>query len=113
MAVVMPRAWHVATHAVLGLGDFPEAPIAEYLARGMSGMCGFYGLLLIYLANDVRKHLRLIVWQAIALTSISLLATLSQPRSGMPGWWLYGDLLSVAAFSAITIVLARIVSAPR
>ena len=113
IAVVMPRDWHAATHAALGLGEFPEAPIAEYLARGMSGMCGFYGLLLLYLSSHVAAQLRLIAWQAIALTAISLLSTVSLARHGMPGWWLYGDFLSVGIFSAITILLARAARQPR
>ncbi len=106
VAVIMPRDWHLATHAALGLGDFPQAPIAEYLARGMSGMCAFYGLLLLGLARDVRAHKSLIVWKAIALMGISLLATFALATSGMPAWWLYGDLVSVVGFSVVTILLA-------
>lgn len=103
----MPQAWHEAIHAALGLGDFPKEPIAEYLARGMSGMCGFYGLLLILLAGDVRHNLSLIVRQSCLLPAISLFATLSLTNSGMPLWWIYGDFLSVCGFSSVVLLLAR------
>ncbi|SRR5579875_3093903 len=42
----MPRAWIGAGHRSLGLGTFPNSPIAEYLARSVSALSGFYGGLL-------------------------------------------------------------------
>lgn len=108
----MPRDWHAATHAALGLGDFPEAPIAEYLARGMSGLCAFYGLLLLALATDVPRYRPIIIFQATALMIVSQAATLALLRSGMPTWWLYGDFLSVCGFSIIVLLLARATTPP-
>ena len=43
-AVVMPTDWMAATHAWLGLGTFPEAPITEYMARSLSMMYGLHGV---------------------------------------------------------------------
>jgi hypothetical protein len=105
VAVIMPRTWHVAAHAWLGLGDFPEAPIAEYLARGMSAMCAFYGLLLLYLARDVRGRAAIIRFQALALMGISLASTLALIPSGMPPWWIYGDAGAVWAFGLTVLTL--------
>ncbi len=42
----MPRAWIEAGHRWLGLGRFPDSPIAEYLARSVSALSGCYGGLL-------------------------------------------------------------------
>jgi hypothetical protein len=105
VAVVMPRAWHAEAHAWLGLGDFPEAPIAEYLARGMSAMCGLYGLLLIWLARDVRKHAGVIRFLLAALMSVSLASTSVMASAGMPVWWLWGDFGSVWAFGTVALLL--------
>lgn len=107
LAVVMPRDWHVATHAWLGLGDFPSEPIVEYLARGMSAICGFYGLLLVMLASDVRRYRVLIARQAVALLAINLVATWILWQRGMPRWWLLADVLSVAVFCGGVLWLAR------
>lgn len=107
VAVVMPRAWHVQIHAGLGLGDFPEAPIAEYLARGMSAMCGLFGLLQMAFARDVRTYSPLITFQAVSLMAISLLATLALWPVEMPRWWLLGDVLSVCGYCVAILVLQR------
>jgi hypothetical protein len=54
----MPRSWLDVGHQVLGLGEFPTAPMAEYLARSVSALCTFYGGLLLLLARDVRRFIR-------------------------------------------------------
>jgi hypothetical protein len=105
--VAMPLSWHAATHAWLGLGEFPEQPIAEYLARGMSGMCMFYGLLLIYFSRDVRKYRGIITFQVIALMLILVGATLAFWNSGLPRWWVLGDVFAVWIFGLVVLFLQR------
>jgi hypothetical protein len=56
----MPRAWMDAGHRWLDLGPFPDAPIAEYLARSVSSLSAFYGGLLIALSFDVRRYVLVI-----------------------------------------------------
>ncbi len=107
VAVVMPRAWHVWAHQGLGLGDFPAAPIVEYLARGMSAMCAFYGILLIWLARDVRRYAEVIRFQMLVLMGISLCSTLALWNSGMPPWWIYGDAGSVWTHGLVVLGLLR------
>lgn len=109
IAVVMPRDWHALAHTWLGLGEFPAAPIAEYLARGMSAMCTFYGILQIWLARDVRRYAEAIRFQALVLMGISLSSTLALWNSGMPPWWIYGDAGSVWAYGLIVLGLQRAV----
>ncbi len=113
LAVVMPRAWHASIYAWLGLGTFPDAPIVEYLARGVSGVCGIYGVLLIWLARDVRRYASLIAMQAVLLMGVSLAATMALIDSGMPGWWLYGDAGAVWAFQTMVLLLLRQSQRPR
>jgi hypothetical protein len=48
-----PRSWLDAGHRFVGMGAFPEAPIAEYLARSVCALSAFYGGLLLLLARDV------------------------------------------------------------
>jgi hypothetical protein len=55
-AAVMPRGWMAAVHEWLGLGALPKAPIAEYLARGMSAVCALIGAILLVAARDVRRY---------------------------------------------------------
>jgi hypothetical protein len=107
VAMVMPRSWHAATHEWLGLGTFPDEPIAEYLARGMSGVCGFYGVLLVYVSRDVRRYAGLIAFQAAALMGLSLAATVVLWPLAMPRWWLVADFISVWVSGAVILLLVR------
>lgn len=107
IAVVMPQSWHARMHALLGLGEFPAEPIAEYLARGMSGMCALYGMLQVWLARDVRRHRGIIAFQAVALMGIALLATLAMRDIGMPLWWIWGDVASVWAYGLGILALQK------
>lgn len=46
-AVFLPQPAMAAIHESAGLGPFPEAPIAAYLACATSALCAFYGGLLV------------------------------------------------------------------
>src|SRR5215207_7494853 len=71
--LLVPRSWLDAGHRFLRLGAFPSAPIAEYLARSVSALCTFYGGLLLLLASDVRRYIRVIQYQAVVIMILSAL----------------------------------------
>ena len=105
VAVVMPRAWIACTHEYAGLGDFPEAPVASYLARSASALYGFYGILLWYLAGDVARYRRLISFfarLAVALGAILLVIDCSER---MPLWWTAVEGPSFAAAGILIMVV--------
>jgi hypothetical protein len=110
-AVYMPREWMAVTHEWLGMGKFPEAPIAEYLARLTSGLFALYGLLVVVMATDVRRYARLITAQAIALAAVSWSSGGIMWFAGMPKWWVIGDISTTTAFAAGVLVLQRLLAA--
>src|SRR5688500_13797824 len=67
VAMVMPREWMAVTHQRLGMGELPDKPVVEYLARMTSALCGLYGALLLLLAQDVHRYRTLIIYQAVAV----------------------------------------------
>ena len=86
-----PRGLLEWGHRTLLLAPFPEAPVAEYLARSASLLYAFHGCLLIYAAGDVRKF-------AGWLKLYGLLVAVGGPLylgiglvSGMPPWWAWGE----------------------
>jgi hypothetical protein len=40
-AMLLPPDWMAATHRWLGMGELPEAPVVDYLARSVSALYGF------------------------------------------------------------------------
>ena len=71
IGVVMPVAWMSATQAWLGLGAFPDRPVAEYLARSLSTLYVLLGAMYLLLATDVRRY-------APAITLVSILLPLAE-----------------------------------
>jgi hypothetical protein len=83
----MPASWIHAAHRALGLGTFPDAPVAEYLARLSSGMYALLGGLLIWLSLDVVRYRGVIVYAAVALAAVTVGANVQARLAGMPWWW--------------------------
>ncbi|HET6883914.1 MAG TPA: hypothetical protein VFI31_27415 [Pirellulales bacterium] len=63
--VLMPDDWMAATHAWLGMGDFPRAPVVDYLARSASLMYAQHGAVFLFLSTDVRRFRPLIRFMAV------------------------------------------------
>ena len=102
----MPRAWIEAGHRRLGMGDFPAAPIAEYLARSVSALSAFYGGLLVVLASDVRRYAPLVRYQALAIMALSACGVVVGRWAGMPLWFVAGDAVACWAYCIPMVVLA-------
>ena len=109
VALFMPREWMVRGHEWLGVaGEFPTQPVAEYLARETSGMYAFYGVLLLFLARDVRRYRRIITYQCLAIWFIAAVMLI---YGGMPMYWLLGDFGSATFTCAGVLVLQAVLAA--
>jgi len=87
IAIIAPATQIAAMHARLGMGPFPEAPIAMYLTRTASLLYGFCGLLLLFLSRDVVRYSPVIRFLAYAGVCASLLLLSIDITTGMPLWW--------------------------
>jgi hypothetical protein len=101
----MPRSWIEAGHRWVGWGEFPAAPIAEYLVRSVSALSAFYGGLLIALSFDVRRYAPLIRYQAVAIMALSACAIVVGKWAGLPLWFVGGDAAACWAYCIPMLVL--------
>jgi hypothetical protein len=102
IAVVMPTAWMQTGHQWAGLGDFPDAPVAAYLARSGSLMYGLHGLFLFLLATDTVRYEKLIRWVAgVTVLHGAGMLTIDLVEQ-MPLWW---TMVEGPAFSLTGIVV--------
>lgn len=97
-------------HEWLGLGEIPEQPIFEYLARSTSGMYFAHGVLVLAASTDVRRFLPLI-W-AISGLNVFLGATLlvTDLLAPMPWYWTIFEGPPIVAMGAILLILTSKVS---
>lgn len=110
VAVVMPRAWMEAAHSLAGMGAFPDAPIAGYLARSASALYALHGMLLLYMSLDVARHWGLIRFFAIAALFHGLIMLSVDVREEMPVWWtvLEGPTFAVTGLAVIVSQLGGV-----
>lgn len=87
LAVFLPVDWMISTHRWLGLGEFPQAPIVDYLARSVAAFYGFHGVLLFLISTDVVRY-RSLVWY-VALTNVvfGFMLLAIDLHAGLPAYW--------------------------
>ncbi|WP_146454538.1 hypothetical protein [Rubripirellula tenax] len=93
-AAIMPEKWMVETAEFLGFEPFPDSPLTFYLARNLSLLYGFVGVLLMVVANDVDRYLPLIRILAYCTIAFGISQAVVDTMSGLPRWWIVGESLS-------------------
>jgi hypothetical protein len=107
VAVVAPGSWLAASHEILGLGSFPEAPIAGYLARSTSLWFASFGVLLWYLSLDVHRHASVIAFIGWAMSIQGLFMIGIDFNEGLPGWWIAAEGPTCLLLGTALIYLQR------
>ena len=74
-AIFLPHDAMGAIHERLGLGNFPEGKIVDYLARSTSAFYAMIGVLYIILARDLRVYAAIITFIAWANIAFGILLT--------------------------------------
>jgi hypothetical protein len=109
VVALMPRSWIAASHAWLGLGTFPAEPIAGYLARSTSLMYVMHGLMVLYLAQDVRRYEWVIRFSALLAIVHGAMLLWIDWLEGLPVWWTWteGPLFAASGVVALLIMGRR------
>jgi hypothetical protein len=107
LAVFLPTEWMAGTHRWLGLGDFPRAPLVDYLTRSASALYCIHGGLMIVLSLDVRRFAPVIVYVAAVGVAFGAAMTAIDLGAGMPAYWTLGEGPTILLASVVTLWLAR------
>jgi hypothetical protein len=107
VAVFAPYKWLTGAHFALGLGDLPNLPVVNYLARSASAKYAVFGAFMIFLSRDVGRYWPLVgflIWASLihgaVIVGIDLLAEL-------PHWWPIGEGLGYFIPGVLMLVLYR------
>jgi hypothetical protein len=106
IVVFLPRWMIHCVHGELGMGTFPQTPIAGYLARSASLMYVLHGLLVLALSRDVRRYLGLIQFFAWVAVAHGALLVWIDWLEEMPTWWTWseGPLFAASGVGALLLV---------
>ncbi len=105
VAVCMPGSWMAACHEWLGLGEFPDAPIVDYLARSLSAFYAIMGGLVLLISRDVRRHATIISYVAIVCIAFGGTLVAIDVRLALPTWWVVVEGPFVAGLGAVILIL--------
>lgn len=109
LAVVMPRQMMADVHAWLGLGQLPQAPIVDYLARSTSALYAMLGGLLWLVASDVKRYAAVIFYIGVAGIPFAVAMSIVDVVNGMPRWWTMHEGVVTLLMSIAILVLIRLV----
>lgn len=106
-AMLLPIDWMAAIHRSLGLGEFPRAPVVEYLARSIAALYGFHGVLLLLVSADPPRY-RTIVWYIAFMNGLFGLMTIAiDVHARMPVLWTLFEGPPIVAFGTVIGLLNR------
>jgi len=106
-AVVAPTDWLAWCHRQIGLGPFPAAPIAVYLARSTSLWFASFGVLLWYASLDVRRHAGLITFVSVAMLIQGVVMIVIDWAAGLPAWWILAEGPTCIVLAATLLLFQR------
>jgi hypothetical protein len=104
-AIFLPPAWMAAGHRLLGLGEFPDAPIVDYLARSVSILYAVHGGALLLLSTDIRRFAPLIRYFAIMDLVFGTLMIGIDLFAGLPLFWTLQEGPPVMLKGVLTLYL--------
>ena len=86
-AVFLPTSWMAVVHNWLGMGEFPAAPLTDYLARSVSALYGFHGVLLFIIAGDPVRYERIVLYLGVTNIVFGLMLFAIDLHAGLPLLW--------------------------
>jgi hypothetical protein len=106
-AVVLPTSGMVAIADWLGVGPLQQSALTEYLTRSLSTLYGALGVLHIYLARNVVRHLDVVVVLGWLTVLAGAIVTAIDFAVGMPPYWSWGEGPPTVIAGVALIWLAR------
>jgi hypothetical protein len=106
-AVLLPADWMAATHQWLGMGEFPRAPVVDYLARSVAALYGFHGILLFVIAADPARYRTIVRYLAFMNLALGVMLIAIDLQAGLPLYWTLAEGPSVLLVGVLLHVLNR------
>ena len=106
-AVVLPPDWMAAAHRWLGMGEFPAAPLTDYLARSVSALYGFHGVLLLLVSGDPVRYQPIIRYLGVMNIVFGLMLLAIDVYAGLPTMWTMFEGPPLVCIGVLVLYLIR------
>jgi len=105
--VFLPVSTMNQIHQALGMGEFPDQPIAQYLARSTSALYAVHGAVTLLIAIAPRRHWSLIGPLACLHIFLGAVLFVTDLTAGMPWFWTAVEGIPIALFGCLLLALWR------
>ncbi len=106
-AIFLPYSWMNTIHGHLGMGELPNAPIVDYLARSLSAFYAIVSVFTLFIARDIRRNRELLQLWTIMVIVIGLVLTGIDIAAGMPMSWTVLEGPPVVVVGVVVLWLQR------
>jgi hypothetical protein len=106
-AIFLPVEWMAGAHEWLDLGEFPRAPVVDYLARSIALLYGFHGVLLFIISSDPVRFRPIVRYVGVMNLVFGIVMTGIDMFAGMPDWWTLAEGPPIAGFGVAILYLSR------
>jgi hypothetical protein len=96
-----------STHRWLGLGEFPRAPVVDYLARSVAALYGFHGVLLLLVSTDPIKYRSIVSYIAFMNVAFGVILVAIDVHAGLPLLWTMSEGPPIVAFGIVIGILNK------
>jgi hypothetical protein len=107
--MLLPDESMAAIHRWLGMGELPRAPVVGYLARSVSALYGFHGVLLFIIATDPVRYRRFVVYIGWMNVTFGLMLLAIDLHAGLPGWWTAVEGPGLVVLGVVVLWLSRVI----
>lgn len=106
-AVVMPFHWMDAISGWLTGWGMPNTPVINYLARGLSLMYVFFGVMVFRLSFSPSRHLEILKFLGQAGVIFGIAMTALDPAIGLPWQWTLAEGPATILINLLLLYLVR------
>jgi hypothetical protein len=107
LAMLLPVEWMASAHEWLGMGEFPRRPVVDYLARSVSALYGFHGILLFVVSGDPVKYRPIVRYLAFMNLAFGVMLIVIDASAGLPLVWTMAEGPSLIVVGVLLSVLNR------
>lgn len=107
VAVPLPEEWMIPMHQSLALGEWPGGPLILYLARSISILYGFIGLMSLYVSWDVDRYRPLIRFGCLIGLPLAPIMLFIGVSSAMPMAWAIVEAVCILLFSVLILLVSN------
>jgi hypothetical protein len=107
LAMLMPPDAMAWVHLRMGLGEFPRAPVVDYLARSISGLYGFHGVLVLLVSTDLERYRPILVYIWVLNIVFGLMLVAIDVYAGLPWWWTASEGPPIVALGLVLAFFSR------